>query len=798
MPRHDLRPALVELEGRDLPTFWGQQVFPLDSAWNQKIADAPVSADSAAIIGRIVARGNARLHPDFGNPIADDALYGIPVNVVDSTVPKVTVVIGPDGYADESDLVSVPIPANAVIEGDLPTGPSSPADRGDSHLLVFDKTANVLYELYVALRPSETTSGQWQADQISVWDLNRNSFRPLGWTSADAAGLPIMPGLVRPDEALPPVLGGQGVINHAIRVTVQQTRNEYVYPASHEASSRTGSDLPRMGERFRLKADFVIPATWPAEVRAVAQAMKDYGLIVADNGGDMLFQGTPSSLWDMDAMLLLQGALRASNFEVVDLTPVVTGLSVTTGHPGGGTAVTISGHNFSGAGGDLHVLFGGVEATAFTVLSDSQILAYAPAHSVGTVDVQVRAGSTQTDSEGNSVFFGYGTSAVTAADQFTYSDTAPVPPPVPPPPPPPPPGVPPTVPPTLPPTVPPGVPPTVPPTLPPVPPPPPLPPGYQPTPGQVGFQQFAVATDTGSAMVRFFNPDGSERFALDAFPGFAGGVRTATADFNGDGVADLVVGTGPGAATRVRVLDGVNQRELFAVSPFEAAFTGGVFVAAGDVTGDGVPDLIVTPDEGGGPRVRLFDGNGFGLLADFFGIADPNFRGGARTAIGDVNGDGAGDLIVSAGFGGGPRVAGFDGRSLAGGSPTHLFADFFAFELGLRNGVYVTAGDLDGDGRAEVIVGGGPGGGPRVSAFGGWPLTVGGGPRPMADFFAGDTANRGGVRVAVKDLDGDGRADLVTGAGSGGGSRVTAYTGGTTEAFAFDAFPGFPGGVFVG
>src|SRR5436190_2026111 len=129
----------------------------------------------------------------------------------------------------------------------------------------------------------------------------------------------------------------------------------------------------------------------------------------------------------------------------------------------------------------------------------------------------------------------------------------------------------------------------------------------------------------------------------------------------------------PGGPTRVRVLDGKTQAELFAIDPFEAAFTGGVYVAAGDTTGDGVPELVITPDEGGGPRVRIFDGVTFGPVADFFGIADPNFRGGARAAVGDVNGDGTGDLVVAAGFLGGPRVATFDGRSLGSGSPRTLF-----------------------------------------------------------------------------------------------------------------------------
>src|SRR5205823_4264337 len=159
---------------------------------------------------------------------------------------------------------------------------------------------------------------------------------------------------------------------------------------------------------------------------------------------------------------------------------------------------------------------------------------------------------------------------------------------------------------------------------------------------------------------------------------------------------------------------------LFNNAPFELGFTGGVYVAAGDVTGDGVPDVVITPDEGGGPRVRVFDGaNRFAPVADFFGIDDPNFRGGARAAVGDVNGDGAGDLVVAAGFQGGPRVAGFDGRSLGAGSPVKVFGDFFAFEQTLRNGVFVAVGDIDGDGFADVIAGGGPGGGPRVTAFSG-------------------------------------------------------------------------------
>ena len=294
------------------------------------------------------------------------------------------------------------------------------------------------------------------------------------------------------------------------------------------------------------------------------------------------------------------------------------------------------------------------------------------------------------------------------------------------------------------------------------------------------------------------------RFAVAPFGNFTGGVRTATADFNNDGVADLIVGTGPGIATRVVILDGKSQAELFSVDPFEASFTGGVYVSAGDVNGDGIPDLAITPDEGGGPRVEVYSGAvGFPKVTGFFGIDDVNFRGGARSAIADMTGDGVADLIVVAGFGGGPRVAGFDGKSLAT-TPVKIFGDFFAFEQALRNGIFVTAGDINGDGFADLLAGGGPGDGPRVLAFDGKSL-LNNEYVNLANFFGGDVDSRGGIRVAVKDLDGDTKADLVVGSGAGAGSRVTGYLGkniaasGTpTGQFDFELLDGFSGGVFVG
>ena len=323
----------------------------------------------------------------------------------------------------------------------------------------------------------------------------------------------------------------------------------------------------------------------------------------------------------------------------------------------------------------------------------------------------------------------------------------------------------------------------------------------------IGNTHFAVGVDSGiDVLVRSYNAIGTPDFTYVPTPlvGYTGGARVSTADFDGDGVPDIVVGTGPGGATQVVVTNGVTLKEMFTIQPFEAAFTGGVYVTAGDVTGDGIPELIISPDEGGGPRVRVFNGDGFGLITDFFGIDDVNFRGGARAAVGDINGDKVGDLIVAAGFGGGPRVAGYDGRSLGTGSPVKVFADFFAFEQGLRNGIFVAAGDIDGDGKAELIAGGGPGGGPRITMFSGNALLVNA-QIPVGDFFAGDPNSRGGVRVAVKDLDGDNRADIISGSGTAAGSKVTAYFGKNIngigqipEAFSFDAFPGFAGGVFVG
>ncbi len=334
--------------------------------------------------------------------------------------------------------------------------------------------------------------------------------------------------------------------------------------------------------------------------------------------------------------------------------------------------------------------------------------------------------------------------------------------------------------------------------------------------GQNTTDQHAVGP--GSAMpgsatafpVNVYDKAGTELPGFNPFPDFTGGVRTALADVNGDDVPDLIAGTGPGVATSVMVINGLDQTSvLFSVSPFEATFTGGVYVAAGDMNADGKADIAITPDQGGGPRVRVFEGGTFTQLNDFFGIEDPNFRGGARAAFGDLNADGRSDLLVVAGFGGGPRIAGFDGNDVAAGAatPIKLFGDFFVFEPTLRNGVFIASGDLDGDEFADVIAGGGPGGGPRVFGLSGQALvdSFGADQLQVANFFAGDPANRGGIRLVVKDLDSDTQADLVTGDGSDAGSRVTRYLGANiqpnnlpTDSGGVEAFPGFLNGVFIG
>jgi subtilisin family serine protease len=330
--------------------------------------------------------------------------------------------------------------------------------------------------------------------------------------------------------------------------------------------------------------------------------------------------------------------------------------------------------------------------------------------------------------------------------------------------------------------------------------------GQQPGP-QVTARRTVFGTDAGGspAVMVYDSTTGALVRILPVFePGFTGGVRVAAGDVTGDGVEDIVVGAGRGGGPRVRIFDGVTFQPVADFMAFEPTFTGGVFVTVGDFNNDGRADVVVSADKGGGPRVKVVDGTTQNVIADFFGIADAAFRGGARTAVGDLNGDGFADLFVAAGAGGGPRVAGYDGLTL-GPAPRRLFNDFFAFDPNLRDGVFLAAGAMNADGFADLVIGAGAGGGPRVRVLSGQQLLANV-QAPLADFFAGDPRGRAGVRVAVKHGDpGSPFADLVTADGLGVGRRVRQFSAGSFQqapprpTSEFDVlFDSVNGGVFVG
>ena len=277
------------------PRLAGCSVFPADNVWNTPVDQLPVDANSASYVATIGASKPA--HPDFGSGLYAGAPIGIPFIDVPGVQPKVNVTFD---YDSESDHGGYPIPANAPIEG----GSQS---TGDRHVLVVDHTNCVLYELYSAYPQPD---GSWHAGSGAIFDLKFNLLRPAGWTSADAAGLPILPGLVRYDEV------AAGEIRHALRFTVPQTRNTYVWPGRHEASSLSGASYPPMGQRFRLKASVDISG-FAAPVQVILRALKKYGMILADNGSSWYISGAPDDRWDND-MLHQITQLHGSDFEAVD------------------------------------------------------------------------------------------------------------------------------------------------------------------------------------------------------------------------------------------------------------------------------------------------------------------------------------------------------------------------------------------------------------------------------------------------------------------------------------------------
>ena len=292
-----------------------------------------------------------------------------------------------------------------------------------------------------------------------------------------------------------------------------------------------------------------------------------------------------------------------------------------------------------------------------------------------------------------------------------------------------------------------------------------------------------ILTGDGTAQVYTLGAGGNlvpQGSSVTPFPGFSGAIRSAVGDFNGDGVFDYAFGTGAGVAAQLRVIDGKTGANLAGPTGVFEGFSGGVFLAAGDVDGDGAAELAVSADAGGGTRVTAFKVASGSLVkaADFIALDDPNFRGGSRIALGDINRDGRADLVVGAGIGGGPRVAIYDGATLLSGTPRRLVSDFFALDPDLRTGVFVTAADVDGDGRADLAYSVGPGGGPRVRVVAGWtlvsnPAANASGLPALADFFALNPDDRSGLRIAARDLDGDGRAEVVaTGGGAAPQVRV--------------------------
>ena len=281
-----------------LPSARHCPVFPASNPWNQRVDKLTVAADSAQMIASIGL--DAPVHADFGSGKWDGGPIGIPFDVVSNSTRRAHVSFE---YADESNRVRYPIPRNVQIEGGAHA-------TGDRHAILVDKSTCELYELY----DLRHTSHGWTAGSGATWNLRSNHLRPAGWTSADAAGLPIFPGLARWDEVK------RGVIDHALRFTAPATRRAFVYPARHYASASTDPALPPMGLRVRLKASFDTSG-FPPQARVILEALKRYGMILADNGSPWYISGAPDPRWSNDDLHSL-GRVPGSAFQVVDTSSV--------------------------------------------------------------------------------------------------------------------------------------------------------------------------------------------------------------------------------------------------------------------------------------------------------------------------------------------------------------------------------------------------------------------------------------------------------------------------------------------
>jgi hypothetical protein len=287
-------PSLVS--AHPLPGAPGCPVFPADNPWNQRVDRLPVAGNSAQVISTIGV--DDPVHPDFGSGLYGGEPIGIPYAVVSSKTRKVPVGFQ---YASESDRGPYPLPRGVPIEGGY-------GSSGDRHVIVVNRDTCTDYELFAAY--PHDGGKRWAAGSGAIFNLRSDHLRPAGWTSADAAGLPILPGLARYDEV------AAGVIDHALRFTAPCSAPRYVYPARHEASTCHGANLPPMGLRVRLKASVKISGL-PYQARVVAQALKRYGMILADNGSPWYISGAPNPHWSNDALHLLD-RLTGRDFEVVD------------------------------------------------------------------------------------------------------------------------------------------------------------------------------------------------------------------------------------------------------------------------------------------------------------------------------------------------------------------------------------------------------------------------------------------------------------------------------------------------
>jgi hypothetical protein len=282
------------------PSIADCSIYPADNYWNTPVNSLPVDTNSGAYVNSIGS--DASLHPDFGAGLYDGGPIGIPYVVVSGAQSKVSVSFD---YSRESDPGPYPVPLNAPIEGGANIS-------GDRHVLILDRDNCKLYELFSAYPQPD---GSWRAGSGAIFDLKSNSLRPRGWTSADAAGFAILPGLVRYDEI------EASEIKHAIRFTAPRTRNQSIWPARHYASSLTGTQFPPVGQRFRLKAGYDISIFSP-QVQVVLRAMKKYGIVLADNGSAWFISGEPDDRWNNDVLRELR-QVKGSNFEAVDVTPLI-------------------------------------------------------------------------------------------------------------------------------------------------------------------------------------------------------------------------------------------------------------------------------------------------------------------------------------------------------------------------------------------------------------------------------------------------------------------------------------------